>query len=208
MTLGERIRLKRCEHGLSMRELGERLGITVTAVSRYESGQREPSLDMLLRLADALGTTVSYLLGQEDKPDDLFSIPGVEPMPKMKKVPRLGTIACGEPILAVENIETYDQAPEELSCDFTLVCKGDSMTGARIHNGDIVYIRQQPTVEDGEIAAVLIGDEVTLKRVRRAEGQLILWPENPAYAPMVFSGQQLEGVRIIGKAVAFLSKVK
>ena len=207
MTLGERIRLKRCEHGLSMRELGERLGITVTAVSRYESGQREPSLDMLLRLADALGTTVSYLLGQ-DEPDDLFSIPGVEPMPKMKKVPRLGTIACGEPILAVENIETYDQAPEELSCDFTLVCKGDSMTGARIHNGDIVYIRQQPTVEDGEIAAVLIGDEVTLKRVRRAEGQLILWPENPAYAPMVFSGQQLEGVRIIGKAVAFLSKVK
>ncbi len=208
MNIGEKLKKLRLSNALTMVQLGEKVGVSAAAISYYEKGQREPSLDMLLRLADALGTTVSYLLGQEDKPDDLFSIPGVEPMPKMKKVPRLGTIACGEPILAVENIETYDQAPEELSCDFTLVCKGDSMTGARIHNGDIVYIRQQPTVEDGEIAAVLIGDEVTLKRVRRAEGQLILWPENPAYAPMVFSGQQLEGVRIIGKAVAFLSKVK
>lgn len=208
MNIGEKLKKLRLSNALTMVQLGEKVGVSAAAISYYEKGQREPSLDMLLRLADALGTTVSYLLGQEDKPDDLFSIPGVEPMPKMKKVPRLGTIACGEPILAVENIETYDQAPEELSCDFTLVCKGDSMTGARIHNGDIVYIRQQPTVEDGEIAAVLIGDEVTLKRVRRAEGQLILWPENPAYAPMVFSGQQLEGVRIIGKDVAFLSKVK
>lgn len=95
-----------------------------------------------------------------------------------------------------------------MSCDFTLLCKGDSMIGARILDGDIVYIRQQEDVEDGEIAAVLIGNDATLKRVRRNNGQLILWPENPAYSPLIFQGRELANVRILGKAVAFLSSVR
>ena len=82
------------------------------------------------------------------------------------------------------------------------------MIGARIMDGDIVYIRHQSDVEDGEIAAVLIDSEATLKRVRRNNGQLILWPENPAYSPFIYQGPALNSVRIIGKAVAFLSRVR
>ena len=198
---------------LTQAQLAEDLGLSRSAVSMYERGEREPDFETLELIADYFNVDMNFLIGWENNPDqpsstDLFSIPGIEPLPKTKKVPRLGTIACGDPILAVENIEEYDQAPDNIHCDFTLVCKGDSMTGARILDGDIVYIRMQPDVEDGEIAAVLIGDEATLKRVRRANGQLILWPENPAYSPMVFAGSQLADVRILGKAVAFLSRVR
>ena len=135
-------------------------------------------------------------------------IQGLEPLPTYKRIPLLGTIACGEPILAAENIEESVFAPESLNADFALRCKGDSMTGARIFDGDIVYIRQQPEVENGEIAAVLIRDEATLKRVKKGDGKLMLWPENPDYEPMVFIGAESEQVLIIGKAVAFTSLIR
>lgn len=207
--IGRRIKALREERNLSQNQLAKRAGISQAGLSAIESTTKNPSMQTLTLLASALGVSTAYLTGDiPSSSTDLFSIPGIEPLPKTKKVPRLGTIACGDPILAMENIEEYDQAPDNIHCDFTLVCKGDSMTGARILDGDIVYIRMQPDVEDGEIAAVLIGDEATLKRVRRANGQLILWPENPAYSPMVFSGPQLADVRILGKAVAFLSRVR
>ena len=117
---------------------------------------------------------------------DMFSVNGVLPLPETKKRPRLGTIACGEPILAQENIEDYDDVPNDIKCDFTLLCKGDSMIDARIHDGDVVYIRQQPSVENGEIAAVLIGDEATLKRVFVYDDKVVLQPANPAYSPLVY----------------------
>ena len=82
------------------------------------------------------------------------------------------------------------------------------MIGARIHDGDIVYIRQQPDIENGEIAAVLIDDEATLKRVYKSGDSIILQPENPAYAPRVFVREEINQIRILGKAVCFLSKVK
>lgn len=129
-------------------------------------------------------------------------------MPKMVKKPRLGTIACGEHILAVENIETYDLVPEDIPCDFTLKCKGDSMINARIFDGDIVYIRQQDIVEDNEIAAVLIDDDATLKRVRIFGDHVVLEPANPMYQPLVFWGEDMNRMRILGKAVAFLSLVR
>jgi len=130
------------------------------------------------------------------------------PMPKMKKVPLLGTIACGEPILATENIEDMVNMPENVVADFALRCKGDSMINARIFDGDIVYIRQQPTVENGEIAAVLIDDEATLKRVLIFEDHIILQPENPTYKPLAYWGEEMNAVRILGKAVAFTSNIR
>lgn len=134
--------------------------------------------------------------------------PNVSPMPETRKIPLLGTIACGEPILAEENIDDYVNIPKELAGDFALTCKGDSMINARIFDGDIVYIRQQDTVENGEIAAVLIGDEATLKRVRLFDDHISLEPENPQYRPIVLWGEEMNTVRILGKAVAFTSAVR
>ena len=129
----------------------------------------------------------------------------VIPMPRMRSIPLIGTIACGTPILAEENIEEHVDIPEHVHADFALRCKGDSMINARVHDGDIVYIRQQPTVNNGEIAAVLIDDEATLKRVYVSPGTLILQAENPNYEPMVYTGEQLEAIHILGKAVGFTS---
>ena len=138
-------------------------------------------------------------------------IPTVEniiPLPDTKKVPLLGTIACGDPITAVENVEDYVDAPEYVQADFALTCQGDSMINARVMDGDIVYVRQQPEVENGEIAAVLIDGEATLKRVFYGKGTIMLQAENPTYPPMVFSGEEILDVKILGKATYFLSKVK
>ena len=126
----------------------------------------------------------------------------------MKRIPLIGTIACGEPLLAVENIEGEVDVPEHIRADFALRCKGDSMINARIFDGDIVYIRQQPAVENGQIAAVLIGDEATLKRVRLFEDHISLEPENPMYRPIVYWNGDMISVRILGLAVAFTSMVR
>ena len=125
----------------------------------------------------------------------------------MRTVPILGTIACGAPILAQEHIESYTELPGGIHADFALVCKGDSMVGARIFDGDVVYIRQQETVENGEIAAVLVDGEATLKRVRHFGDRISLEPENPMYRPLIFWGEEMNQVQILGKAVAFTAQV-
>ena len=129
-------------------------------------------------------------------------------MPTMKRIPLIGSIACGAPILAEEHIEDYVDLPGHIRADFSLTCKGDSMINARIFDGDIVYIRQQETVENGEIAAVLIGTEATLKRVRLFDDHIVLEPENPMYKPLVYWNEEMNTVRILGKAVAFTSAIR
>lgn len=137
-----------------------------------------------------------------------FLADNIIPLPKTKKVPLIGAIACGEPILAVENIDSYINMAEDINADFALKCKGDSMINARIFDGDYVYIRTQEDVDDGEIAAVLIGDEATLKRVHKYPGKLVLSPCNPMYNDLIYQNEQLNEIRILGKAVAFLSAVR
>ena len=126
--------------------------------------------------------------------------PGFEPLPDMSRVPRVGRIACGVPILAEENIEDYDSIPSSWHATFTLLCVGDSMA-PRIQDGDLVAIRKQPEVENGEIAAVRIDDEATLKRVYLYPDRMVLQPENQAYAPVVLVGDEMNTVAIEGKAV-------
>ena len=123
------------------------------------------------------------------------------------RFPLLGEIACGEPIFAQEDRETFLIADAEIAADFCLLARGDSMIGARIYDGDAVFIRSQPMVENGEIAAVIIDDEATLKRVYydKTNAILQLVPENPAYSPLVYVGAQLDSIRILGKAVGFMS---
>ena len=205
MTTGERMKYRRKEMGLSAEKLADILGISPATIYRYENGDIEkvPG-DRLAPIAAALHTTPAYLMGWEDD-----NLPGnIIPMPEMRKIPLLGNIACGAPILAEEHIEEYIDIPKNIHADFALTCQGDSMINARIFDGDIVYIRQQNTVESGEIAAVLIDNDATLKRIRIFEDHISLEPENPQYRPIVLWGEDMNTVRILGKAIAFTSAIR
>lgn len=211
MTIGERIKARRLELGLSADDVAVRLGKNRSTVFRYESSDIEKLPTVVLeKLASVLRTTPAFLMGWEEAPAEtaLYEKLGISPLPEFKKLPLVGEIACGEPILAEQNIEEYINCPENIDATFCLRCKGDSMIGARIHDGDIVYIHQQPTIENGEIAAVLIDNEATLKRVYRQADKVILQPENPAYPPLVFVREEINQIRILGKAVCFLSSIK
>lgn len=207
MNVGDYIKKLRTEYGYSQEQLGKLVGVQRAAVQKWECGKvQNLKRETIKKLSDIFNVPASSFIDEEEL--DIFSIPGIEPMPKMKRVPRLGTIACGEPILAEQNIEGYDLIEETIKCDFTLKCKGDSMINARIFDGDIVYIRQQPDVDDGDIAAVLIENEATLKKVYKATDKIVLRACNPLYDDMIYTNEQLNDIRIIGKAVAFTSLVR
>ncbi len=180
-------------------------------LSQYVNGKVEPGQEKLSILGMALNVSEAWLMGYDVsrvRDDATPKASNILPMPEMRKIPLLGTIACGAPVLADEHIEGQVDIPVNIHADFALTCKGDSMINARIFDGDIVYIRQQDTVENGEIAAVLIETEATLKRVRLFDDHISLEPENPMYKPIVFWNEEMNEVRILGKAVAFTSSVR
>ena len=198
--LSTRLHLRRKELGLSQEELAQRMGYrSKSSITKLEKGINDLPQSKVEELAAALETTPAYLLGL----DTPCPPPGFEPLPAMTQVPLIGSIACGTPITAEQNIEKMVDVPENIRCDFSLTCHGDSMVDAGIHDKDVVYIRIQPEVENGEIAAVRIDGEATLKRVYYNPGTLTLMPANPAYAPMIYTGPQLEEVHIEGKAVGW-----
>ena len=207
MTTGQRIKTRRKEIGMSAERLAELLNISPATIYRYENGDidKVPG-DRLMPIAEALRTTPAALMGWES--NSLYSVANVEPMPQTKSVPLLGTIACGTPILADENIEEMVDAPEFVHADFALRCRGDSMINARIFDGDLVYIRRQREVVNGEIAAVRIGDEATLKKVYYNGKRLTLRAANPLFGDIEYEGTELDDVEILGKAVAFTSAIR
>lgn len=178
-------------------------------ISQYISELYSPSQVKLFILAKALNVNEAWLMGcdvdraprVENEVLDL--VKSAANRIRGKKVPMLGDIACGSPIVANQEYETYVLASDSIDADFCVTAKGDSMINARIFDGDIVFIKEQPTVENGEIAAVVIGDEVTLKRVYLYSNRLELRPENPTYPVFNYEDEQLSSIRIIGKAVAF-----
>lgn len=211
----ERLKLLRTGRDLSQAELGRFLKLSKSSINMYERGEREPGLATLEKIADFFNVDMDYLLGMSDIANkshfpDIDNTPSnIIPFPSMQKIPLIGSIACGAPILAEEHIEDYVDIPKHIIADFALTCKGDSMINARIFDGDIVYIRQQDTVQNGEIAAVLTDSgEATLKRVRFHDDRIILEPANPLYDPLVFRGEEMNTIRILGKAVAFTSAVR
>lgn len=215
MTLGDVIYEYRMRHNISMDKFSELSGISKGYISMLEKNKTQrgdepsPSFEMYKNVAKTIGMDVDALIRTVEGKISLgFSAPNIIPMPEMRKIPLLGSIACGAPILADEHIEGEVDIPSHVHADFALVCKGDSMINARIFDGDIVYIRQQDMVESGEIAAVLIDNEATLKRVKLLPDRIILSPENPLYDPLVFRGEEMNNVRILGKAVAFTSTVR
>ena len=211
--LSQKIRDLRAKHNLTLEQIAQQVGVGKSTVRKWETGMiANMRRDKIAKLAVALHTTPGYLMGWEDSDETnapTEQLPAnIIPMPEMRKIPLLGTIACGEPILAEENIGEYIDIPKHIHADFALTCQGDSMINARIFDGDIVYIKQQDTVESGEIAAVLIDNEATLKRVRLFDDHIALEPENPMYKPLVYWGEEMNLVRILGKAVAFTSAVR
>lgn len=223
----ERLKLLRRETGLSQQDFSKQLGISKSSVNMYERGEREPGIETLEAIADYFNVDMDYLLGKSehrnktawleeiDKSVDLdilrsqVKFENLFPIEK-KRFPLLGEIACGKPIVANEERELYVEAGVNIPADFCLRAKGDSMIGARIYDGDIVFIQQADMVEDGEIAVVLIGDEATLKRVQYnpEENELLLFAENPQYKTMRFVGEELNNIRILGRAVAFQSDIR
>lgn len=207
-----RLKYLRENANISQQALADRIGISKSSINMYERGEREPGLETLEAIADFFNCDMDYLLGKSDVHNKYkASIPtatNIIPLSKTKKVPLLGSIACGEPILAEENIEDFIKMDEDIPADFALRCKGDSMINARIFDGDIVYIRQQPDVENGEIAAVLIDNEATLKRVYKYPHRIELRAENPTIKPFEFADEEMNNIRILGKAVAFTSIIR
>ena len=203
-TLYDRIKSRRTELGLTVEELAHKMGYKdKSSISKIENGKADIPQSKIAAFADALQTTPAYLMGWEEQPEPKKPTipPGFEPMPKMKKIPLIGAIACGEPITAEQNIERYIGVPAAWRADFALTCHGDSMSPT-ICDGDIVCIRCQPEVEQGEIAAVRIGGEATLKHFHRQGDAVMLLADNAAVCPpMIFTGLQLEELHIEGRAV-------
>lgn len=204
------LRALRKARGLTLEEVASKIGTSKQTVQRYETGiiSNIPR-DKVEALASVYGTTPAVLMGWNDGVgEDLSSYNNISAV-SVRKIPMLGSIACGKPIYTEEEHESFVSADSTLDADFCLRACGDSMIGARIHDGDTVFIRKQDAVDNGQIAAVIINDEATLKRVYYYpdEGKLILSPENPKYPPLVYIKDELNSIKIIGKAVAFQSTV-
>lgn len=201
----------RKERGKTQKQIAKLLGISQQSYSAYENGVSQPPRDALIKLAEYYQVSTDYLLDRTNLPTSTqgqVTFSNVFPVEK-RKIPFLGKIACGEPIFAEEEKGVYVEALSDLHVDFCLQAKGDSMINARIKDGDIVFIRSQPEVNNGEIAAVAIGDTATLKRVYYypEKNQITLQAENPAFPPLTYVGAELEEIRILGKAVAFQSNL-
>lgn len=211
MTIGERIKELRNRMGMSQVEFADKINVSKQTLYKYENNKitNIPS-DKIEAIAKLSNVSPAYLMGWESETSNLVRFfDNIFPI-QTKSFPLLGEIACGEPIFANEDRESYVVAGADIKADFCLKCKGNSMINARIHDGDIVFVRKQSMVDNGEIAAVLIENEATLKRVfyYPDKAKLVLQAENPSFEPLVYIGEEIERIEILGKAVAFQSDVK
>lgn len=202
--IGLRIEQRRKSLGLTLDDVAQEIGVAKSTVQRYEKGTIEKiKLPVLEAIARVLSVNPAWLCFKSDNMERSLSS-NIVPLPKMKKVPLVGQIACGIPILAEQNIEEYVDLPSHINADYALTCKGESMINIGINTGDIVYIRQQENVENGQVAAVMIGDdEATLKRVYHNGNVVQLVAENSTIPPSVFIGEEIRQIRIVGLAVAY-----
>lgn len=203
--LYENIKRLRLERKMSQSELAKRTGYTDrTSIAKIERGSVDLPQSRIEKFAAVLGVSEAELMGYGDQqPKNIV-------YPKMIKVPLIGEIACGKPIYANEEYGEFGEIEESVNADFCLTAKGDSMTGARIHDGDLVFCRNTEMVDNGQIAAVIIEDSATLKRFYYypEKDLVILRAENPDYEDQIYSGEELNQIHVIGQAVAFQSYVK
>ena len=210
MTLREKLLRLKTKNGMTTETLSERSGVPKGTINKLLNGEtRNPTAQTLKRLADALGCELEYLCTSPAEIPGVYRLGEGKPLPhpdlievRRRRIPLIGSIAAGQPILCEEEIEVADCA-DSVQADFALRVSGDSMVGARILDGDIVFIRRQDDVDDGQIAAVVIDDHATLKRVYHNGDTLILQPANSNFPPLTFSGSELENVVIEGLAVGY-----
>lgn len=220
-TFDERLRELRNQKELSQQDLGDMIDQTKQAISQYERGVRKPDINTLSALSDIFNVSMDYLTGKADvtvrfvNSDDLKvlnrqvipNFSNIHPI-GIQRYPVLGSVACGKPVYMAEERELYVDSTVAVHADFVLIAKGDSMVGARINDGDIVFIRKQETVENGEIAVVAIDDEATLKRFYKYTDLIVLRAENPEYKDIELRPEDHKEVHVLGKAVAFQSDVR
>lgn len=198
------IKKRRIEMQLTLKDVAEKVGVNEGTVSRWESGEIENMRrDKIVALAKALEISPAVIMGWDDS---IPPYPNIHPV-ATRRFPVLGSVSCGEPKLVDEEIDVYVDASEEIKADFVLRAKGDSMIGARINDGDLVFVRKQDIVENGEIAVVAIDDEATLKRFYKYDELIVLRAENPAYKDQEYRPEQAREIRVLGKAVSFQSVV-
>ncbi|MBQ4631175.1 MAG: helix-turn-helix domain-containing protein [Clostridia bacterium] len=204
-TLGDKIKELRKQNGYTQNEfitlLKERFGLKADRVmlSKWECSKQTPHIDTLKCIAEAFGVSLDYLNGMESKPN--LRLKNIS-QAKEAQIPMYGKIACGSPIECNLDFDIETISGDHVDGDFCVIARGDSMINARIFDGDVITVRRQNVVDNGEIAAVAIGDEATLKRVYYIENGIMLVAENPAYKPMIFVGEDCANVVILGKAVS------
>jgi len=211
---GANLKKLREDAHLSQEQLADALGLSKSTIGMYEQGKRMPNTNTILKnIAAYFGVSIDYLVGFNSDGDSLseddFSRFGLRHIGR-RRIPMLGKIACGEPIMCEEEYELFADSGADIDADFCVTAQGDSMINARILDGDIVFVRKQEMVENGEIAVVIVNDnEVTLKRFFYYPelNQVVLQSENPAYRPMIYMNEELSHIRVLGKAVAFTSSV-
>lgn len=209
LELYKNIKRRRQQLKMTQTDLALKMGYAdKSMIAKIEKGNVDLPQSKILAFANVLETTPGELMGWDYEVEPTETVDNIYKLDKIK-LPFLGKVACGEPIFADEDRESYIMIGTDIGADFCLQCQGDSMINARIHDGDIVFVKKTDIVENGEIAVVIIDDEATLKRFfyYREQNLVILKPENPKYQDIILTGEQLEQVKVIGRAVAFQSDV-
>lgn len=199
----ERAKEARKKSGKKLKEILNHLGIARSTLWKYENGERKPDIDVARKMAEIYGIPLDWLLGVSMVQESPVPyLPTARPVGKTKPIPLLGSIPAGQATEIFENILCFVETPEEqvkYGDYFYLQVKGDSMTGSRIYEGDLVLVRKQPEVENGEIAVVRTNEsEATLKRVKYVDGTYVLYPDNPKYSPVIIKS---DNAQIIGKVI-------
>lgn len=212
LQLYANIKKRRLELEMTQSDLAQKMGYAdKSMIAKIEKGTVDLPQSKIIAFAKILQTTPGELMGLVENEPDIPTLSNVYPI-ELKRFPMLGEIACGKPKYANEDRESYVMAGTNIKADFCLTARGDSMVNARILDGDIVFIQKQDMVENGEIAAVVVNNdsEATLKRLYyyQEKGLLILKAENPAYEDLIYQGDELNQVHILGKAIAFQSDVR
>lgn len=209
LELYKNIKRRRQQLKMTQTDLALKMGYAdKSMIAKIEKGNVDLPQSKILAFANVLETTPSELMGWDYEAEPTETVDNIYKLDRIK-LPMLGKVACGEPIFADEDRESYIMIGTDIGADFCLQCQGDSMINARIHDGDIVFVKKTDIVENGEIAVVIIDDEATLKRFYyyREQNLVVLKPENPKYQDIILTGEQLNQVRVIGRAVAFQSDV-
>ena len=213
MKIFDRIRDLREKLGMTQEELALKTGYkSRSTINKIEKGLRDINQSQIELFANALETTPAYLMGWEDEPNMIqprFKNAEIIKSVRKKKIPLIGSIACGSPMLNFNDTDEieYIDADENICADFALKCVGDSMINARIEDGDLVFIDKDAHIKDGDIAAISIDFEITLKRVYFKENSVVLMAENAKIPPRIFEFKEESQIdfQILGKAVAFQS---